>query len=133
MSTLKVDTIQDASGVSQFLTKAWVNFNGTGTVSIRDDGNVSSITDHTTGKYTVNTSTAMPSANFSANCDGCRQNSDIALIAGPVHFAFTTTSFRMRTLEYDASSADSLNTCVTITHQLNGNYNKRKSQWLVIE
>ena len=118
MSTIKANNIEEVTsgGATYFLSKAWVNFNGTGTVSIRDDGNVSSITDHTTGKYTVNTSTAMPSANFSANCDGCRNSSDIALIAGPVHYAFTTTSFRMRTLEYDASSADSLNTCVTITH-----------------
>ena len=121
MSTIKANVVENTSGGATTLTglypsRAWVNFNGTGTVSIRDDANVSSITDHTTGKYTVNTSTAMPSANFAANCDGCRVNSDIALIAGPVHFAFTTTSFRMRTLEYDASSADSLNTCVTITH-----------------
>jgi hypothetical protein len=36
------------------LAKAWVNFNGTGTVSIRDSYNVTSITDLGTGEYTVN-------------------------------------------------------------------------------
>jgi hypothetical protein len=46
--------------------RAWVNFNGTGTVAIREDGNVSSITDHTTGEYTVNFTTAMSDANYSA-------------------------------------------------------------------
>ena len=46
--------------------RAWVNFNGTGTVAIRDSGNVSSITDHTTGEYTINFTTAMPDANYSA-------------------------------------------------------------------
>jgi len=44
--------------------RAWVNFNGTGTVAIRGSGNVSSITDNGTGDYTVNFTTAMPDANF---------------------------------------------------------------------
>jgi hypothetical protein len=46
--------------------RAWVNFNGTGTVAIRGSGNVSSITDNGTGSYTVNFTTAMPDANYSA-------------------------------------------------------------------
>jgi hypothetical protein len=45
--------------------RAWVNFNGTGTVAIRGSGNVSSITDNGTGDYTVNFTTAMPDANYS--------------------------------------------------------------------
>jgi hypothetical protein len=45
--------------------RAWVNFNGTGTVAIRASGNVSSITDNGTGDYTVNFSTAMPDVNYS--------------------------------------------------------------------
>jgi len=45
--------------------RAWVNFNGTGTVAIRASGNVSSITDNGTGDYTVNFTTALPDANFS--------------------------------------------------------------------
>jgi hypothetical protein len=44
--------------------RAWVNFNGTGTVAIRASGNVSSITDRGTGLYTVNLTTAMPDANY---------------------------------------------------------------------
>jgi len=44
--------------------RAWVNFNGTGTVAIRASGNVSSITDNATGQYTVNFTTAMPDANY---------------------------------------------------------------------
>jgi hypothetical protein len=46
--------------------RAWVNFNGTGTVAIRGSGNVSSITDNGTGDYTVNFTTAMPDANYAA-------------------------------------------------------------------
>jgi len=45
--------------------RAWVNFNGTGTVAIRASGNVSSITDNGTGDYTVNFTTAISDANYS--------------------------------------------------------------------
>ena len=44
--------------------RAWVNFNGTGTVAIRASGNVTSITDNGVGTYTVNLTTAMPDANY---------------------------------------------------------------------
>lgn len=47
------------------LCRAWVNFNGSGTVAIRTSFNVSSITDNGTGDYTVNFTTAMPDANYS--------------------------------------------------------------------
>jgi hypothetical protein len=47
--------------------RAWVNFNGTGTPAIREDGNVSGITDGGTGVYTVNFTTAMPDANYCVN------------------------------------------------------------------
>jgi hypothetical protein len=46
------------------MCKAWVNFNGTGTVAIRAAFNVSSITDNGTGQYTVNFTNAMPDANY---------------------------------------------------------------------
>ena len=49
-----------------FACRAWVNFDGTGTVAIRASGNVSSITDTGTGAYTVNFTTAMPDANYAA-------------------------------------------------------------------
>ena len=86
MSTIKVNNLQTASGGSnstpqeilQGRAKAWVNFNGTGTVSIRSDYNISSITDHGTGDYTINFSTAFANTNY-AEClatsgdinDGC--------------------------------------------------------------
>jgi hypothetical protein len=50
----------------QFACRAWVNFNGTGTVAIRASGNVSSITDNGVGDYTINFTTAMPDADFAA-------------------------------------------------------------------
>ena len=47
-----------------YTCRAWVNFNGTGTVAIRASGNVTSITDNGTGSYAVNFTTAMPDANY---------------------------------------------------------------------
>jgi hypothetical protein len=52
------------SVVTAFGVRAWVNFNGTGTVAIRDSGNVSSITDNAVGNYTVNFATNMPDVNY---------------------------------------------------------------------
>lgn len=74
MSTLKVATIQDTSGnnsstpseVANGRAKAWINFNGSGTVAIRDDYNVSSLTDVGTGQYTVNFTSALPHSNYAA-------------------------------------------------------------------
>lgn len=55
-----VKTALNASGSAPiYACRAWVNFNGTGTVAIRGVGNVSSITDHATGQYTVTFTTAM--------------------------------------------------------------------------
>jgi uncharacterized protein (DUF2147 family) len=52
------------SAATAYGCRAWVNFNGKNTVSIREDGNVSSITDNGTGNYTVNFSSAMPDSNY---------------------------------------------------------------------
>lgn len=46
------------------LAKAWVNFNGTGTVAIRADFNVSSITDNGTGSYTINFDASLSDSNY---------------------------------------------------------------------
>jgi len=72
MSTLKVTNIQDTSGSNSSTTdeiysgraKAWVNFNGTGTVAIRDDFNAGSITDNGTGDYTITFDTAFDNADY---------------------------------------------------------------------
>ena len=53
------------SAGEQMVCKAWVNFNGTGTVAIRDSYNVSSVTDNGTGDYTVNFTASMGNSNFS--------------------------------------------------------------------
>ena len=78
MSNLKVDTLQNTAGTKSVpvntvvdgSAKAWVNFNGTGTVAIRTSFNVSSITDNGTGDYTVNFATAFADTSYSANGRG---------------------------------------------------------------
>ena len=68
--TLTTPTIDSAqiptvSGTAPiYMCRAWVNFNGTGTVAIRASGNVTSITDTAVGRYTVNLTTAMPDSNY---------------------------------------------------------------------
>ena len=62
-----VPDVLNASGTAPlYACRAWVNFNGTGTVAIRASGNVSSITDNGAGDYTINFATAMPDANYCA-------------------------------------------------------------------
>jgi len=53
VSAERLRITSDGRGLSQFTAKAWVNFNGTGTVAINDSHNVSSITDVATGKFTI--------------------------------------------------------------------------------
>jgi len=69
-------TLFNASGSAPvYACRAWVNFNGTGTVAIRDSGNVSSITDNSTGNYTVNFTTYMPDENYAVMTSGSDTNS----------------------------------------------------------
>lgn len=71
MSALNVNTINSADGTDNNLIangkntcKAWINFNGQGTVAIRDDYNVDSITDNSSGNYTLNLTTTMADTNY---------------------------------------------------------------------
>ena len=109
MSELKVTTLSNQSGVTvpvdtviSGTAKAWVNFNGTGTVAIRRAFNVSTITDNGPGDYTVNFTTAMVDANY-AMCHGGGSFNDGAndnniFLFGPRRGTvnpFTTTSARV--------------------------------------
>ena len=85
MSTIKTETLSTPSNatvpvdtVVNGTAKAWVNFNGTGTVAIRRAFNVSSITDNGTGDYTVNFTTAMVDANYSVVFSGQSDGADNA-------------------------------------------------------
>jgi len=85
MSTIKANTLLHSDGsqttepsipaLDQRMAKAWVNFNGTGTVSIRDSYNVSSITDNGTGMYTINFSTSMANNDYAVFAGGAEGGS----------------------------------------------------------
>jgi hypothetical protein len=77
MSTAKFNTWLNPDGTQNYKCRAWVNFNGTGTVAIRASGNVSSITDNGTGNYTVNFTTAMPDTNYAVNVTSSSLNNGV--------------------------------------------------------
>lgn len=70
VSFYKADKVLSPGLVAGGLCRAWVNFNGTGTVAIRKSFNVSSISDNGTGDYAVNFATAMPDANYASVAHG---------------------------------------------------------------
>lgn len=80
-----------------YAARAWVNFNGTGTVAIRASGNVSSITDNGTGDYTANFTTAMPDVNYAVATNASdlsnsgRQSCPKAIATGSVRVTTTDT------------------------------------------
>jgi len=62
------DALSTASGSApSYSARAWANFSGTGTPTLRSSGNVTSITDHGTGDYSINFTTSMPDVNYCAN------------------------------------------------------------------
>jgi len=77
-----------------YTCRAWVNFNGTGTVAIRASGNVSSITDNGTGNYTVNFTTAMPDTNYAVVGFARRDDTPPGFLLG-AGVAYTKTTSAM--------------------------------------
>jgi len=88
-------TLDPVGSAPMYACRAWVNFNGTGTVSIRAGGNVSSVTDNGTGEYTVNFATAMQDDNYSAQVtlDHPQSNRDFYQ---PTGIAKTVSSYRFK-------------------------------------
>lgn len=113
MSTLSVATIksqntlppavQNSSGTEiGTFCRAWVNFNGTGTVAIRASFNVTSITDNGTGDYTANFTTAMSDVNYAVFGGANEGSNGSATVAG--FRAGTTTASAIRfTTNYAAA------------------------------
>ena len=90
-----------------YMCRAWCNFNGTGTVAIRASGNVSSITDGGTGIYTVNFTTALVDANYSAvanfSVSGTATMSGTSTI---MLYSYSTGSVIARTYNYVEAMQD---------------------------
>ena len=127
MSTLTVATVKSASSAAPVfqntsgteigqLAKAWVHFKGTGTVSIYDSFNVSSITDSSQGHYIVNLTNAMSNINYAAFADGRFNTSDGDGAANITlrRIAQTTTSFGIRCSDASANTHDPTFSCGVI-------------------
>jgi hypothetical protein len=88
--------------------RAWVNFNGTGTVSIRASGNVTSITDNNIGDYTVNMTNAMPDANYQTSVTPQATAGNTGLMGCMRHSSTPTSSaVRVSVHAVDAGFRDS--------------------------
>ncbi|MCC6479998.1 MAG: hypothetical protein IT552_12410, partial [Sphingomonadaceae bacterium] len=86
---------------SAALAKAWVNFNGTGTVAIRDSFNVSSITDNGTGDYTINFTTPFASADYAVVGTAGQYNTGVGAVnaaGGGVAIAGTPSGALLKTV-----------------------------------
>ena len=96
MSTIKTTTLSTQGGstvpvdtVVNGTAKAWVNFNGTGTVAIRRAFNVSSVSDLGTGTFRANMTTALEDANYAVASGGSNTTRSDVVFAYPI----STTSF----------------------------------------
>lgn len=122
MSTAKFDTLSNVAGtqtvpvatVAQGSAKAWVNFNGTGTVAIRASFNVTSITDNGTGDYTINFTTALSDANYSFNGMSERTGAGYELVLNQYGTAPSTSALRVQTLRPTVGPTDSAIVCVSL-------------------
>ena len=95
MSILKVNTIQNSAGVEVFTAKAWVNFNSLSTLSITDSGNVSSVTDNSTGNYTINFAATLSTAGYALSGFGVAYTVTNVTQAAMVTLAPTGTNTRL--------------------------------------
>jgi len=115
-STTGAPTFQNTSGteIGQ-LCRAWVNFNGTGTVAIRASFNVSSITDLGTGQYRVNFANPMPDANYAAFASAGADGAGSAIIYNTFYNeAHTSAGFRFITTQLNGADTDYTNVMVSV-------------------
>jgi hypothetical protein len=100
--------------------KAWVNFNGTGTVAIRESFNVSSVVDTAIGKYTVNLTNAITDANYvitaGVSDDGSSYNNQMNCQPAP-DFTPTTTVFKLTTGNTISAGADDFERIYAVIHR----------------
>lgn len=113
MSTLQIDTLAERDGsesvpvdtVIHGSAKAWVNFNGTGTVAIRSAFNVANITDLAVGQYQVNFAVPMPSPDFAVTAAGFRSSGNEGVVNPE---SYTTGSVTVNCTTGSGSEADFL-------------------------
>lgn len=90
--------------------RAWVNFNGTGTIAIRASGNISGLTDFGVGDYAIVIDNDMPDANYSfqTTCQSNAAGGNIAVSAGGTSLTQTAGQFRVLTYNFAGTAQDPL-------------------------
>jgi len=98
-----------------YAARAWVNFDGTGTVAILASANVTSITDHGTGNYTINITTAMPDTNY-AWIGSSRDNTTVGgvFVTAWVGDTKTTSALEIRLIADGGGAQDTEDVGVSI-------------------
>lgn len=107
----------DGNGVQTGqLCRAWVNFNGTGTVAIRASFNVSSITDNGTGDYTVNFTNALADANYSVVCTTSLESGQASarFMSVNLNTPMSTTAVRTQVTNDAGTNEDKTVNCVSV-------------------
>ena len=97
MSTIKANQWLNSDGSENFKCRAWVNFNGTGTIAIRAAGNVSSITDNGAGDYTLNFINAMADTSYCAVIEEQVTGAGYGYWKNSTAASYTTTTLRFST------------------------------------
>jgi len=96
-----------------YSARAWVNFNGTGTLSINDSANISSVTDGGTGDYRPNFTTEMPDSNYTV-AGMARETSTGTSGFVRLSSFYTTTLFRVICNNNSLSAVDCEKVVLTI-------------------
>ena len=97
---------QDSAGTQMgTLCRAWVQFDGTGTPAIKASFNVSSITDHAVGEYSINFTNSLPDGNYSSSFS-CNDNTNAAINSIVITTAPTTTSARIAAVNSGSGALD---------------------------
>ena len=112
MSLIKANNITNTTGGiptvkgQKLIPTAWVNFNGTGTVAIRDSEGVSSISDNGTGSYSINFTTSLSNANYSVSGMCEESGSGYAHLFIDRTYAISTNSVHIQSIKENDSYYD---------------------------
>jgi hypothetical protein len=106
ISFVEPNRVMTADVAGPGLCKAWVNFNGTGTVAIRAAFNVSSIQDNGTGDYTVNFTTALADANYCVNATTSNEGPGNRLYASQNESPMSVSGWRVACFNASGSTVD---------------------------
>ena len=118
MSTLVTSNISDGTTsvgtgyVVNGSAKAWVNFNGTGTIAIRDSLNAASLIDRNTGDYEINYTSAMSNTSYGSSTEAGGANNDYAITS--VQDVYTAANVGVQCRNISGIITDYVIVCVAI-------------------